>query len=110
MIGRVFECAEPSVWMGCNKLLFRRILNGGERPDCFLVVANSDLVGQLPVGKENWRSPHSWLLSLSETVGQQEALLLMSIGEWIRTSLGHFVLEPSITKRPIARVVLHAEE
>ena len=41
MIGRVFECAEPSVWMGNNKLLFRRILNGAEGPDCFLVVAKS---------------------------------------------------------------------
>ena len=48
---RVFECAEPCVWMGYNKLLFRRILNGGECPDCFLVAAKSELVGQLPVGK-----------------------------------------------------------
>ena len=31
MIGRVFECAEPSVWMGHNKLLFRRILSAAWR-------------------------------------------------------------------------------
>jgi hypothetical protein len=110
MIGRVFECAEPSVWMGYNKLLFKRILKPGECPDRFLVVAKSDLVGQLPVGKQDWRSPHCWLLSLSESAGQQEILLLMSIGEWIRTSLGRFVLEPSITRNSVACLALHAEE
>ena len=110
MIGRVFECAEPAVWMGCNKLLFRRILKKGERPDRHLVVAKSAVVGQLAVGKQEWRSPDAWLLSLSERAGQQEAMLLMSIGQWIRTSLGHFVLEPPTTRRPIARLVLHADE
>jgi hypothetical protein len=110
MIGRVFECAEPTVWMGSNKLLFRRILKGGERPDCFLVVAKSDLVGQLAVGNEDWRSPGAWLLSLSESGGQQEALLLMSIGHWIRTSLGHFFLEPSIAEHLIAHLVLRADK
>jgi hypothetical protein len=110
MIGRVFECAEPCVWMGCNKLLFRRILKPSECPDRFLVVAKSDLVGQLPLGKQDWRSPHCWLLSLSEGAGQQEVLLLMSIGEWIRTSLGRFVLEPSITRNSVAHLVLHADE
>ena len=109
MIGRVFECTEPTVWMGSNKLLFRRILNEGECPDCLLVVARADLVGQLAVGKRNWRSPDSWVLSLSESAGQQEALLLMSIGQWIRTSLGRFVLEPSITGHPMARLMLHAD-
>jgi len=110
MIGRVFESAEPCVWMGYNKLLFRRILNGGECPDCFLVVAKSELVGQLPVGNEDWRSRGTWLLSLSESVGQQEAMFLMSIGDWLRTSLGNFVLEPSAIDGPLPRLVLRAGE
>ena len=42
MINRVFECAEPSVWMGYNKLLFKRMLTAGERPDCFFVVVRSE--------------------------------------------------------------------
>ena len=42
MINRVFECAEPSVWMGCNKLLFKRMVTDGERaPSCFLVVVRA---------------------------------------------------------------------
>lgn len=43
MIGRVFECAEPAVWMGSNKLLFKRILNTGERTDRFLISVSSAL-------------------------------------------------------------------
>jgi hypothetical protein len=110
MIGRVFECADPSVWMGCNKLLFRRILGRRERADCFLVVAKSEFVGQLLVGKQDWRSPETRLLSLSESVGQQEAMLLMSIGDWIRSSLGHLVLAPSTIGRPFACLEPRAAE
>ena len=109
MIGRVFECAEPTVWMGSNKLLFMRILNHGECPDRFLVATNSALVGQLAVGEPSWHSSDVWLLSFSEGAGQQEAMLLMSIGQWIRTNLGHLVLETSITGHPMARLVLHAD-
>lgn len=108
MIGRVFDCGEPSIWMGFNKVLFRRILNDGHDPDCYLIVASSTFVGQLPVGSEGWRSPNTWLLSLSEGGGQQEAMLLMSNGDWLRTGIGLFVLESSALGR--ARLVLHAGE
>lgn len=110
MVGRVFECAEPSVWMDHNKLLFRRILKRGEHPDYFLVVAKSELVGQLPVGKQCWRSPDTWLFSLSECPGQQEAMLLMAIGDWFGTVLGRFVLESSLIRCALARLVLHPGE
>ena len=110
MMGRVFECADPSVWMSYNKLLFRRILSRGDRPDCFLVLAKSEFVGQLLVGKPDWRSPETRLLSLSESVGQQEAMLLMSIGDWIRSSLGHLVLGPSAMGRPLTCLVPRAAE
>ena len=109
MIGRVFECAEPTVWMGSNKLLFKRILNPGECPDRFLVATSSAHVGQLAVGEQSSHASDVWILSFSEGAGQQEAMLLMSVGQWIRTSLGHFLLEPSITGHPMARLVLHAD-
>lgn len=110
MIHRVFECEEPSVWMGYNKLLFRRILNNDERADLFLAVAKSEQVGQLPVGTEGWRSPDTWVLSFSECAGRQEALLLMPPGGWIRSSIGRFVLESSATRPPLAQFVLPGEE
>ena len=110
MIGRTFDCAEPSIWMGYNKLLFRRILKGGESLGCFLVVTKSELVGQLLVGSPAWRSSETWLLSLSESSDRQEAMLLMSIGDWFRTSLGTFVLEPAPIVSSLPRLVLHAGE
>ena len=106
MINRVFECEEPSVWMGCNKLLFKRVLKAGERPDSFLVVARSDLTGQLTVGKEGWRSADTWLLSFSECLGQQEAMLLMTLHGWIRTDVGRFLLESSGSRAWVARLTL----
>ena len=109
MIGRVFDCAEPSVWMGCNKLLFRRVLNPSERADCFLVVAKSAVFGQLAIGKKDWRSPETWLLSFSECAGQQEALLLMSVGAWLRTDIGQFKLECQGTPSWFGRLVLQTE-
>lgn len=110
MVGRVFDCFEPSVWMGHNKLLFRRILNAVERPDCFLVVARSSVIGQLAVGKRGWRSPDTWLLSFSECAGQQEALLLMSVGGWLRTDIGRFILESSASPPWWSRLLHRPEQ
>ena len=106
MINRVFECEEPSVWMGCNKLLFKRMLTKGERPDCFLAVVRPELTGALPVGTSEWRSPDTWLLSFSECSQQQEGMLLMPAYGWIRGDLGRFVLEPSERRPWMARLVL----
>jgi hypothetical protein len=110
MIGRIFECTEPSVWMGHNKLLFRRIVKDWERPDRFLVVARSALTGDLALGTEGWRSSDTWLLSLSGYAEQEEAMLLMPLGGWIQSSLGLFTLEASQLRRGFARLALHARE
>jgi hypothetical protein len=93
MINRVFDCETPSVWLGCNKVLFKRILSANEKPDWYLVLARSALHGKLPIGMEGWRSGDSWLLSFSEGAGQQEAMLLLPPGGWLRTHLGKFVLK-----------------
>ena len=55
-IGRVFECARPSVWKGDNKLLFHHVLPGPEKPDRFLVVVGPKVNGPLSVGVTGWRS------------------------------------------------------
>lgn len=110
MINRVFECAEPSVWMGYNKLLFKRMVTVGERPDCFLVVVRPELTGTLAVGTAGWRSPDTWLLSFSERAQQQEGMLLMRAYSWIRSQLGRFVLEPSERRPWMARLVLSSSE
>ena len=106
MIGRVFECAEPCVRQGENKLLFQRILGKPEKPDAFLVVVRPELNGVLVVGSADWRSSDSWLISFSECGDKQEAMLLMPIYGWIHTKLGRFVLEPHVRRPWWARRVL----
>jgi hypothetical protein len=107
MVNRVFECPEPSPWMGYNKLLFKRLFMCDGRPDCFLAVAGSELTGRLAVGTAGWRSTDTWLLSLSESPQQQEAMLLMPAHGWIRGELGRFVLQPSEQRSSIGRLVLN---
>ncbi len=41
MVGKVFECDEPCVWNGQNKVFFRHVVPRPARPDCFLVVVGS---------------------------------------------------------------------
>ena len=110
MINHVFECAEPSVWMGYNKLLFKRMLTKGERPDCFLVGVRQELTGVLAVGTSEWRSSDTWLLSFSACAQEQEGLFLMRAYSWIRSHLGRFVLEPSERQPWMARLVLSRGE
>ncbi len=92
MIGKVFECEEPCLWNGQNKVFFRRLAPTHAQPDCFLVVVKSQEVGRVHVGTEGWKSEESFLISLSQWRDQQEALLLMSCGNWVRTDLGRLVL------------------
>lgn len=106
MIDRVFDCAEPCVWQGENKLLFKRMLGKPEKPDGFLVVARPELNGVLRVGSTDWRSADTWLISFSECRGQQEAMLLIPAHGWIRTELGRFVLQPDVRRPWVARLVL----
>ena len=106
MMDLVFECAEPCVWQGANKLLFMRSLNAPYKPDRFLVVLRNATHGELKIGSQNWRSVDSWLIALSECRDQQEAMLLMPAHSWIETELGRFVLEP-LTQQPwVARLIL----
>ncbi len=98
MINRVFECAEPCVWLGQNKVLLKSMLRGPQRPDYFLVVTRADQTGHLNIGAPGWKSDDSLLISFSEYHDQQEAMLLMPANSWLRTSLGHFVLAPSVGK------------
>lgn len=110
MIDRVFECAEPCVWQGANKLLFIRTLSAPSKPNSFLVVLRNAIHGALKVGSQNWRSANTWLISFSECRAKQEAMLLMPAYSWIETELGRFVLEP-LTQRPwAARLILTSAE
>jgi hypothetical protein len=106
MINSVFECAEPCIWQGQNKVLFKRMLPAPRLPDYFLVVVKACEVGHLDVGSLTWRSEGTFLISFSECRGQQEAMLLMPTDSWLRTDVGRFVVRPFISWPWSARLQL----
>jgi hypothetical protein len=107
-VHRVFECAEPCIWKGQNKLLFERLMQPPTTPELYLVVARSENAGTLKVGAAGWRSTESWVISFSEDRERQEVMLLMAAGSWIRTQLGIFVVEPEPRSPWVAQLRLHS--
>jgi hypothetical protein len=105
-IGRVFECAEPCVWKGQNKVLFGHLLPTTAKPDYFLVVTRSAEVGRLDLTASDWKSDDTLLISFSECDCQQEALLLMPAYGFVRTALGTFFLEPLALQPWTARLCI----
>jgi hypothetical protein len=106
MVGRVFDCAEPCVWEGANKLLFQHVLRKPDLPQGFLVVTRTEFTGRLQIGNTGWRCSDTWLISFSEYRGDQEAMFLMSAESWIATELGRFVLTPDRDRPWLASLAL----
>ena len=106
MIGLVFECAEPCIWNGQNKVLFECVLRIPERPDYFLVATRPEQIGRLDLTQPAWKSDGTLLISFSEWHDQQESMLLMPAYAWLRSDLGTFFLEPSATQPWTAQLQL----
>jgi len=106
MVNSVFECADPCVWQGQNKVLFERMLPKLRQPDYFLVVARSSEVGHLDVGSPAWKSDGTILISLSEFRDQQEVMLLMPPNAWLCSDLGRFIVRPFMSWPWSARLQL----
>ena len=93
-IGRVFHCS-GDLEAEHPKLVFQRLSDGPAVPDYFLFSLSSDRTGgRLPREWYAWKSEGVLLLSLSEYRQQQELILLMPAGSWVRGSLGRHVAEP----------------
>ncbi len=108
IINSVFECADPCIWQGQNKVLFKRMLSAPQQPDYFLMVVRAAEVGHLDVGSLAWRSEGTFLISFSECHDQQEAMLLMPTDSWLRTDLGKFVVRPFVSWPWSARLQLES--
>ena len=108
MINSVFECAEPCIWQGQNKVLFKHMLPAPQQPDYFLVVVRASEIGRVDVGSLAWRSEGTLLISFSECCNAQEAMLLMPTSSWLRTDVGRFVVRPFVTWPWSARLQLES--
>ncbi len=106
MIGRVFQCDDPCVWQGQNKILFKYMLAAPQEPDRFLVVTRQSEIGRLHIGQVRWMSEHGLLISLSECQNEQECMLLLPAFGWIRSDIGTFILQPVAPRPWIAQLQL----
>ena len=92
IIGRVFECDDPCISNGQNKVFFRRLAPKTTVPDFFLVVVRSAEFGRIEIGAAGYKSEGSFLISFSEWRGQQETMFLLPTSGWLHTRLGRLLI------------------
>jgi len=96
-LNKVFECKEPERAIGgWTQILFKRMLDGPERPDFYLFVVSAEQTGKLDIGSESWKADPVQVVAVSEDEDRQEAMLLMPAYSWVRGELGTFYAEPSV--------------
>jgi hypothetical protein len=110
IVGRVFECDEPSVWQGQNKMFCNAMLPSRAKPDRYLLSLRAAEFGRLMVGLPGWSSDDVWVIALSEWQEEQEGLLLMAAHGWVRTSVGKYSLKPVAYEPRRARLELTLAE
>jgi hypothetical protein len=109
MTQKVFDCEPLCVWNGHNKVLFKALLAGPEKPDAYLVTITAEQSGGINREQTGgWLHPGAQLISFSESCGQQEGMLVMPPYTWVRGRLGTFFMEPTAQKPWEARLVLSA--
>jgi hypothetical protein len=87
-VGETFWCLDLAVAFGGNRVLFARKAPKTTAPDHYLVVVSSEGFGIFNFEDSCWRSESTQLIAVSQLRGQQEAMLLMQVGEWVRSRLG----------------------
>ena len=109
MIHKVFECEPPYVWNGQNKVFFKRLLAGPEKPDAYLLTITAERSGRIDKDRAGtWLHHDAQLISFSECGEQQEVMIVIPAYSWLRGRLGTFFVEPISQKPWEARLELSA--
>ncbi|MBZ5574419.1 MAG: hypothetical protein LAO09_21390 [Acidobacteriia bacterium] len=87
-IGQTFDCSDLVFACGGNRILFVRRTSKPAIPDWYLVVVSSERFGIFDFEDPSWKSESTQSISVSQLREQQEAMLLMKGGEWVRNSSG----------------------
>jgi len=98
-IDQTFECREPEIWQGHNRVAVKRPVRTSAKPDYYLVVTTSEQTGGIIATVGQWKAADVVLVSSSEWKDQQELMLLMPPCSWIRGNLGTFFVEPSLNRK-----------
>jgi hypothetical protein len=94
-IGRAFSCDPMTSSLGGNRLLVKEKAHPSQSPDYYLVALSTDKFGSLEFDGHPWMSPGVRTVAMSRLRDQQEAMLLMKAGDWVRTSIGMWQLQVS---------------
>lgn len=87
-IGETFWCSDLAFAFGGNRILFARRSPKNTIPDHYLVVVSSERFGSFDFSDPFWKSESTQPISVSQLREQQEAMLLMKEGGWVRSCLG----------------------
>ena len=90
-VGGTFRCTEPVVAFGGNRVVFNERVTNNPAPDFFLVVVTNAQFGMLDF-ESDWLAKGAHAIAASQLRQQQEAMLLMRIGDWVETALGRWYL------------------
>jgi hypothetical protein len=97
-LGFTFHCSELTVACGGNRLLFERKVSKSEIPERYLVVLSSELHGRMDFSSDTWQSSAA-VIAVSQLREKQEAMLLMTRGDWVRTICGFWQLTTRDNRR-----------
>ncbi len=109
-IHKVFECDEPEQRTGWIQMCCKRRLAKPQTPDWFLFVLRSDQTGRIPLTDRGARSGDTYLISASAQNQQQEVMLLMKPGAWIRGERGCLIVQACPERTWLARLASFDKE
>jgi hypothetical protein len=96
-LGQTFLCSNLDFLFGGNRLLLVRKVPKDIPPEWYLVVVTHELHGSINFALPGWRSPETRVIAASQLREIQEVMLLMKVGDWVKTAWGFWQLcEPAI--------------
>jgi hypothetical protein len=108
-IGATFECADLTFAFGGNRLLFVRRIRNCLLPDYYLLALASERCGVFDCRNSGWKSESVVPIAVSQHRDRAEALLLMRLGDWVKTSLGIWQLTAADTQHHAALTLTEVE-
>jgi hypothetical protein len=98
-VGQTFECADLAFACGGNRLLFVRKAAACVPPDYYLVAISSETWGLFDFAESDWRSESVMPIAVSCLGDKQEAIVLMKLRGYVRSSLGVWQLKEAVGLR-----------
>lgn len=94
-LGHTFVASNLDFLFGGNRLLLKGKSAESKAPDWYLTVISQELHGRIDLSSPKWKSPAARVIAASQLRQTQEAMVLMKLGDWVKTSCGFWRLSPT---------------